>query len=175
VRLTKQTVAGVVLILIVVACGDSDPSPATGPPVQPDVSTTAATVATTTPGVTPAPSSPLTPGVTSSVVIDGTQCTSTLPASTPGGAIPIEITNRTTTRTALVMGTYNEGYRRDDLVAYGRDISTRPPFIEALEIYEVPSQTTRQVSFDHGPGRYFTACMDTNSTMTVLDDLQVGD
>ncbi|MGI9647188.1 MAG: hypothetical protein ACR2OI_01580 [Acidimicrobiia bacterium] len=73
------------------------------------------------------------------------------------------------------MGTYNEGFGRDDLVSYGRDISTRPGFIDALEIYEVGSNSTLQVSFDHGPGRFFTVCMDSTSTMIVLSDLTVGD
>jgi hypothetical protein len=75
---------------------------------------------------------------------------------------------------ALVMGTYNDGLGHDDLVSYGRDISMRPDFIDALEIYEVGSNSTRDISFDHGPGRYFTVCMDSTSTMIVLDDLLVG-
>ena len=74
---------------------------------------------------------------------------------------------------AVVMGTYNEGFGHADLVAYGRDISTRPDFIDALEIYEVGPQTTRVVSFEHGPGLYFTTCLDSTSTMIVLHDVTV--
>lgn len=75
---------------------------------------------------------------------------------------------------ALVMGTYDDGFGHDDLVAYRRDISTRPDFLEALEIYEVGPRSTRRVLFDHGPGRYFTACLDTTTTMIVLDDLTIA-
>jgi hypothetical protein len=61
------------------------------------------------------------------------------------------------------------------LVASRRDISTRPAFLENAEIYEVAPDDTRQVVFDRGPGHYFTVCMDTTSTMIVLDDLVIGD
>lgn len=109
------------------------------------------------------------------VALDGTGCTSSIPTSWLGGALALEISNQTAQRMALVMGTYRDGFGRDDLVAYGRDISTRPEFIDALEIYEVPPESTHQVSFDHGRGRYFTVCMDSTSTMVVLNDLVVGD
>lgn len=108
------------------------------------------------------------------VVLDGTGCSSTIPSHSGTGDLDIEIQNRTDGTMALVMGTYNDGFGHDDLVAYGRDISTRPDFIEALEIYEVWPQATRQVSFDHGPGRYFTTCLDTTTTMIVLDDLTIA-
>ena len=71
------------------------------------------------------------------------------------------------------MGTYNDGFGHEDLVAYGSDISTRPPFIDALEILEVSSQNTRNLLFDHGPGLYFMICMPDTSTMILLDDVTV--
>ncbi len=109
------------------------------------------------------------------VTLEGTECRSSIPKSWPNRALPIEISNETTMGMALVMGTYDNGFGRDDLVSYGRDISIRPDFINSLEIYEVRAETTRQVSFDHGSGRYFTVCLDSTSTMIVLDDLIVGD
>ena len=113
--------------------------------------------------------------VNATVALDATGCSSTIPTHSGTGQLGIEIQNKTDNAMAVIMGTYDEGRDRNDLVAYGRDISTRPDsIIAALEIYEVASQATSQVSFDHGPGHYFTACMDTTSTMIVLNDLIVG-
>jgi hypothetical protein len=108
------------------------------------------------------------------VTFDGTECISAIPNPQSTDSVELEITNEATTRIAVIIGTYNDGFARDDLVAYGRDLSSRPAFISALEIYEVGPETTRRVSFDHGPGCYFTVCMDTPSTGFVLDDLVVG-
>ena len=71
------------------------------------------------------------------------------------------------------MGTYNDGFGRDDLLAYGSDISTRPPFINALEIFESAPESTSNVLFDHGPGTYFMVCMPATDTMVVLNDLTI--
>ena len=38
----------------------------------------------------------------------------------------------------------------------------------------VGSQATREVSFDHDPGRHFAVCMDATSAMIVLDDVNVA-
>lgn len=126
---------------------------------------------------TPGTSPPITVPLASNrarVVLDGSGCTaSAIPERWSDRPLPIEIINGTTTRMALVMGIYQEGFDREDLVSYGRDISTRPSFIEALNIYEVGPGTTRDVSFDRGPGRYFMVCMDSTSTMVVLADLVV--
>jgi hypothetical protein len=105
--------------------------------------------------------------------LDGTDCTSSIPETWSGGALEIE--NKNTVTMAFVMGIYGDGFGHDDLVAYGRDISTRPDFINALEIYDVGPQTTLAVSFDHGPGQYFATCLDSANTMIVLDDVTVGD
>jgi len=72
------------------------------------------------------------------------------------------------------VGTYDDGFGHADLVSYGRNISTRPGFIDALEIYEIGSESADHVSFDHGPGHYFIVCMDSTSTMIVLNDVIVG-
>ena len=74
---------------------------------------------------------------------------------------------------AVVMGTYADGYDHADLVAYGYDVTVRPDFALELEIYEVGPETTRDVTFDHGPGRYFAVCMDSPDSMLVLDDVVV--
>ncbi|NNF55228.1 MAG: hypothetical protein HKN03_12415 [Acidimicrobiales bacterium] len=107
------------------------------------------------------------------ISLDGTECTSSIPETWSGGALEFEIENKNTITMAVVMGTYHDGYEHADLVAYGRDITPRPDFIDALEIYEVGPQTTRLVSFDYGPGQYFTTCLDSTSTMIVLDDVTV--
>jgi len=65
------------------------------------------------------------------------------------------------------------GFTRDDLVAYGKDVTTRPPFIDALEIFQVARGETREIAFDHGPGTYFVACMPDTNSMIVLDDMVV--
>lgn len=106
------------------------------------------------------------------IALDGTECMSSIPETWSGGALEIE--NKNTSTMAIVMGTYDDGFGHDDLVAYGRDISTRPDFIDALEIFEVGPQTSLVVSFDHGPGQYFATCLDTTNTMIVLEDVTVG-
>jgi hypothetical protein len=89
------------------------------------------------------------------------------------GPLAIEVTNDTDRRAAVVMGTYADGFTRDDLVAYGSDVSTRPDFIDALEIFEVGPGSTDQLVFDYGPGTYFRVCMPEANTMVVLDDLTI--
>lgn len=101
-------------------------------------------------------------------------CSSTLRADQPRGPVEFSIRNDDVGRSAIVMGTYQEGFGRDDLVAYGRDVTTRPPFITALEIFEVAAGETAEIVFDHGPGTYFVACMPDPNSMIVLDDLVVG-
>ena len=127
---------------------------------------------TTTDPATPTPSTAT--DTQAHIGIDRDDCTSSIPGSWPNGPIQIEISNQTASTTAVVMGTYNDGFGHADLVSYGSDISTRPGFMNALEIYEIGSESTDFVSFDHGPGRYFIVCMDSTSTMIVLNDLIVG-
>ncbi len=127
---------------------------------------------TTTDPATPTPSTAT--DTPAHIGIDREVCTSSVPGTWPNGPIQIEISNQTASTAAVVMGTYNDGFGHADLVSYGRDISTRPGFIVALEIYEIGSESTDHVSFDHGPGHYFIVCMDSTSTMIVLNDLIVG-
>ncbi|MGI9608586.1 MAG: signal peptidase I [Acidimicrobiales bacterium] len=108
------------------------------------------------------------------VILDGSGCTSSIPRTWPTGALPIEIVNDTPTSMALIIGTYADGFGRDDLVAYGRDVSVRPQFIDALEIHQLGPESAADVLFDHGAGNFFTVCMDTTDTMIVLDDLVVS-
>lgn len=109
-----------------------------------------------------------------SVSFDDESCSSSNPNDWPAGAPDILLTNNTVTRGALILGTYNEGFGREDLLAYGSDISTRPPFISALEIFEAAPESTRSVLFDHGPGTFFMVCMPAADTMVVLDDLTLN-
>jgi hypothetical protein len=127
---------------------------------------------TTTDPATPTPSTAT--DTQAHIGIDGDDCTSSIPGSWPNGPIQIEISNQTANTGAVIMGTYNDGFGHADLVSYGRNISTRPGFIDALEIYEIAPESTDHVSFDHGPGHYFIVCMDSTSTMIVLNDLTVG-
>lgn len=110
-----------------------------------------------------------------SVSFDGESCSSSNPADWPAGAPEILVVNDSTTRGAIVMGTYVDGSNRGDLVAYGSDVSTRPTFIDALEILEAAPESTATVVFDHGPGTYFMVCMPTTDTMVVLDDFTISD
>jgi hypothetical protein len=100
-------------------------------------------------------------------------CHSTVPRTSETGRISLEVHNRTSGMAALVMGVYVEGHGQDDLEDYGRDVSVRPDFLEALEIYDVAAGETAAVEFDQPPGTYFVVCMDTTSTAIVLDDLTV--
>ncbi len=108
------------------------------------------------------------------IVLNGTGCSSTIPSRSASGNVGFEIQNQTTTKMAVIMGSYAEGYERGDLVSYGRDVSTRPDFLVNPEIYEVAPDSNRQITVEREPGRYFTICMDTPSTMIVLDDLVIG-
>lgn len=105
--------------------------------------------------------------------IDSQECTSSDSANWPGGTLSIEISNNTTTRAAIVMGTYSDGYGHDDLVAYGTDAQPRPDFVDALEIFEVAPESAKTVLFDHGPGTYFMVCMPDTNTMIALDDVAI--
>lgn len=107
------------------------------------------------------------------ITIDSQECTSSDPANWPEGALNIDVSNNTNTSGAVVIGTYTDGFGRDDLVAYGSDVTTRPLFIEALEIFETFPGTTSSLLFDHGPGTYFMVCMPDNNTMVVLDDVTI--
>jgi len=109
-----------------------------------------------------------------SVTVEDTGCSSSDPSGWPSGPLNIEVTSSVDSVAAVVMGTYTDGYGRDDLVAYGSDVSVRPGFIDALEIFQVPSGSTTVV-FDHGSGTYFMVCMPDPNTMVVLDDVVVGE
>jgi hypothetical protein len=105
------------------------------------------------------------------VSIDDKGCASSDTDEWPNGVLDIEVSNSSASTSAVVMGTYDDGLGREDLVAYGSDISTRPPFITALEILEVAPARTRTLVFDHDPGTYFMTCLPDQNTMIVLDDV----
>lgn len=107
------------------------------------------------------------------VSIDDQGCASSNTVDWPTGVLAMEVSNNAASRSAIVIGTYDNGFEREDLVAYGSDISTRPPFITALEIFEVAPETTDTLIFDHGPGTYFMVCLTDTNTMFVLDDVTV--
>jgi len=109
------------------------------------------------------------------VSFEGEGCSSSDPGKWPSGPLDIEVSNNTESGAAVVMGTYRDGSGHDDLVAYGSDVSTRPDFIDAVEIFEAAPESTSSLLFDHGPGTYFMVCMPDNNTMVVLDDVTIGD
>jgi len=109
-----------------------------------------------------------------SVSFDDQNCSSSDVGGWPSsGPIEIEVSNNSNVGTAVVMGTYADGFGHADLVAYGPDVSTRPSFIEALEIHEVSAGATSLLTFDHGPGTYFMVCMPGHNTMVVLEDVTI--
>ena len=162
----RQLLLMAVVMFSITACdgGTEQPSEAT-------TTTSAAPTTTTAPANPTTTTTTTVPEGVALIALDGNQCTSSIPEIWSGGAFEVE--NKNTITMAVVMGTYHEGYGHADLVAYGRDILPRPDFIDALEIYEVGPQTTRVVSFEHGPGLYFTTCLDSTSTMIVLHDVTV--
>jgi hypothetical protein len=89
------------------------------------------------------------------------------------GPIEIEVSNNSEVVTAVVIGTYLNGFGHADLIAYGSNVSTRPEFIEALDIHRTGPGVTNTLRFDHGPGTFFMVCMPDTNTMIVLDDLVV--
>ena len=107
------------------------------------------------------------------VSFDGEGCSSSDVRSWPSGSPDIEVSNNTETGAAVVMGTYADGFGHDDLVAYGSDVSTRPVFMDALEIFQVAAGSTTSFVFDHGPGTFFLVCMPDSDTMVVLDDVSI--
>jgi hypothetical protein len=107
------------------------------------------------------------------VSFDDQGCASSDIANWPDGALDIEVSNSTPSLSAVIMGTYEDGFGHDDLVAYGSDISTRPEFIDALEIFQVAAGATTSLVFDYGPGTFFLVCMPDSDTMVVLDDVTI--
>jgi hypothetical protein len=110
------------------------------------------------------------PTVEPSITFEGDGCSSTDPSKWPSRPLNIEVSNTTDSSTAVVMGTYVDGYGHADLVAYGSDVSTRPDFIDALEIFQAaPGDST--LVLDHGSGTFFMVCMPDTNSMVVLDDV----
>jgi len=107
------------------------------------------------------------------ISFDGDSCSSSDPSDWDLKALEIQVANNADRRGAVIMGTYVDGSTREDLVAYGSDVSTRPDFINALEIFEVDPESTDTLLFDHGPGVYFMVCMPGPDTMVVLSDLTI--
>ena len=89
------------------------------------------------------------------------------------GPVEIEVSNNSGVVTAVVIGTYSDGFGHADLVAYGSDVSIRPEFIEALEIHRTGPGVTNRLLLDHGPGTFFMVCMPDTNTMIVLDDVTI--
>lgn len=114
------------------------------------------------------------PTVEPSITFDDEGCSSSDVSNWPPGPPEIEVTNNRSSVSGVVMGTYTEGHERDDLVAYGSDVSTRPTFINALEIFQAQPGTST-LMFDHGPGMFFMVCMPDTNTMVVLEDLVIDD
>ncbi len=169
-----------VLLILGAACGGDEPASEEVTPA-PDPSAISTTVGnavvstTTTAALAPSTTAghPVASDAERRISFDAEGCSSADSGESPSGSIEIVAANTTSRRVAVVMGTYNDGYDREDLVAYGPDISTRPDFITALEIFEISSQATRTLNFDHGPGTYFVTCLPNTNTMVVLDDLRV--
>ncbi len=154
----------ILFLLFAVSCGDTSSDSVSGvsrttvlqtvadPPTQDSIST-----ATTEP----------------IIAFEDESCSSSDPSHWDVENLAILVANSTGNRAAVVMGTYADGSTRDDLVTYGSDISTRPDFISALEIFEVGPESTGTLLFDYGPGTYFMVCMPDTNTMIVLDDLVI--
>ena len=159
----------IVFVLTATACGDTSDS--TTSDTSGTTSTLAVAAPTTAPPTTQAPVTTTT--TEASISFDDETCSSSDPSNWAVGTLDIHVANNTSNLVAVVMGTYADGFEHEDLVAYGSDISTRPDFINALEIFEVAPETTSNLLFDHGPGRYFMVCMPETNTMVVLDDLTV--
>ena len=116
------------------------------------------------------------PVVEPSVFFDELGCGSSDVSAWPSkGPLEIAVSNTSEVTTAVVMGTYADGFGREDLVSYGSEVSTRPEFIDALEIHQVAPETTNALVFDHGRGIYFMVCMPDMNTMIVLDDVTIDD
>lgn len=111
--------------------------------------------------------------VEASITFDGGTCSSSDVSRWPSGALDIAVSNGSGRTAAVVVGTYFDGYGQADLEAYGSDISTRPDFIEALEIFQVGPGSSQVLAFGPGPGTYFMVCLPDTNTMVVLDDLVI--
>lgn len=110
-----------------------------------------------------------------SVSFDDLGCSSSMVDMWPStGAIEIDVSNHSDVRSAVVMGTYADGFGHTDLLAYGPDVSTRPDFIDSLVVHQVAPGVTSTLIFDHAPGTYFMVCMPDTNTMIVLDDLTIS-
>lgn len=112
------------------------------------------------------------------IVFDGTECVSSIPDGLPGGGLTAEISNESENLMTFVIGTYQDGYGREDLVAFIEElevIAEPPPFIEILEFHELGSGSDGNYVFSLGDGLFFMLCLQQPSTALVLDDVVVGD
>ena len=162
--LVRRLPALILFALVAASCGET-----------PDVRTsdTSGTTAAQT-VVAPITQAPTPTAKTEPTIsFDDDTCSSSDPRNWPVEPLEIQVANNTGNRAAVVMGTYADGSTYDDLVAYGSDISTRPDFINSLEILEVDPESADSLLFDYGPGTYFMVCMPDTNTMVVLDDLTI--
>jgi hypothetical protein len=169
------------LLISGAACGDAElpPEEVTLAPAPLTTSSTAGNlVVSTTTTAAPATSTtagrPVDSDAERRISFNAEGCSSADSRESRSDSIEIVAANTTVRLVAVVVGTYDDGYDREDLVSYGPDISVRPDFITALEIFEISPASTRTLTFDHGPGTYFVTCLPNTNTMVVLDDLRVN-
>lgn len=84
------------------------------------------------------------------------------------------MSNSSESRVAVVFGTYADGFGNEDLLDYGEDVTARPGFLNADEIFQVVPESTGTLLLDPDPGTYFLVCMPDTNTMISLGDLIVG-
>jgi len=109
------------------------------------------------------------------VVFDDTTCEANV-TRWPGDGSPIVVRNESSKLMALIVGTYNEGHSRTDLVDYAESWeggSARPDFVSATEIREVGPRSERPLLLEADPGLYFAVCMAMPDTMAVADDVVI--
>jgi inosine-uridine nucleoside N-ribohydrolase len=112
----------------------------------------------------------------STVVLTDQGCNGEGLNARPAGRVVIELVNSTDDMTWFAMGTYNDGFGRQDMIAHAEEAtSLNPPsFVEVVHAVEVPSDGETITAVELEEGIYWSVCLSEPARVDVLDDAVVG-
>lgn len=135
------------------------------------------------PRIGPGDTQPEDPHTDAQVVFDDDTCRSTIPPTWPAATpLRVQLDNRTATMWDLIIGSYDPGYDRRDMLEAARNATDRmaAPAFANDEVMETARREVLVVDLD--PGRRYVVCLEHSSagpgaptTMVVLPDLVLTD
>ncbi len=110
------------------------------------------------------------------VVFHDQECEGEQITARPTGRTVLKLVNDTNEMTWFAMGTYHEGYGREDLIAdsEGRTNLNPPSFVDVVHADEVPANGTTLKVFELLEGTYWAVCLSSPARVDVLEDVFVG-